>query len=454
MLTKKEADGLNYCILQHDQQPSFGDWSPKYAKVMKKAEAIFNEYRNQIVKLFDKCEVQVRPYRGRSYSNLQGREVQDNAILNRMSTLLDYETGFVSSFVKTYPGKAAQAVSTAWNAAKKQIEQLFGQDLVNYKWKRLRQWESNDKDTTRLTLTIGQLRRLVNEMTVEGDVDELTDESLKSAVGLSLIAGLLSLGGILRADDIKSGLEGAKDATDAQVVLNAAANKTYGGYSTAQAVNILMRTLYAEARNESALGKRMVATVIWNRAGGEVDRLPGVCLKKKQFSCWNGLAARDPGNFVVRVPKGATRPGANQNAWNECKSLVESMFDGSFTPEGNYNMYLNKATADKSAVNGWGTSMGGQRVVGHHTFGYLKDQDGFRKNKTEAPKPQYATTCRVQDGDYGVSYVARRLIRDKQTSYTDVRKLTDQIIALNPKLKVDKKGNPIIKVGDVLKLPS
>ena len=309
-------------------------------------------------------------------------------------------------------------------------------------------------EDTKFTLTIGQLRQLVNEMTVEGDVDELTDESLKSAVGLSLIAGLLSLGGILRADDIKSGLEGVKDAADAQVVLNAAANKTYGGYSTAQAVNILMRTLYAEARNESSLGKRMVATVIWNRAGGDVDRLPGVCLKKKQFSCWNGLTARDPGNFVVRVPKGATRPGANQAAWNECKALVESMLNGTFTPEGNYNMYLNKATADKSAVNGWGTSMGGQRVVGHHTFGYLKDQDGFRKNKTEAPKPQYATTCRVQDGDYGISYVARRLIRDKQTSYTSVKDLTDQIIALNPKLKTDRKGNPIIRVGDVLNLPS
>lgn len=309
-------------------------------------------------------------------------------------------------------------------------------------------------EDTKITLTLGQLQRLVNEMTVEGDVDEITDESLQSALGLSLIATLLSLGSILRADDIRSGLKDAHDPKEAQIVLNAIENKTYGGYSTAQAANILMRTLYAEARNESSLGKRMVATVIWNRAGGDVDRLPGVCLKRKQFSCWNGLTARDPGNFVVRVPKGATRPGANQDAWNECKALVEQMMDGSFTPEGNYNMYLNKATADKSAVNGWGTTMGDQKVVGHHTFGYLKDQDGYKGKKVETPTPQYATTCRVQAGDYGVSYVAKRLIKDKQTSYTDVRKLTDQIIALNPKLKTDKKGNPIIKVGDILKLPS
>lgn len=315
-------------------------------------------------------------------------------------------------------------------------------------------------EDTKITLTFGQLRQLVNEMTVEGDVDEITDESLRGALSLSLIATLLSLGSILRADDIRSGLKDAHDPKEAQIVLNAIENKTYGGYSTAQAANILMRTLYAEARNESSLGKRMVATVIWNRAGGDVDRLPGVCLKRKQFSCWNGLTDRDPGNFVVRVPKGATRPGANQNAWNECKALVEQMMNGTFTPEGNYNMYLNKATADKSAVDGWGTSMGDQKVVGHHTFGYLKDQDGFRGKKVEVQKPtpqpatKYATTCKVQKGDYGVSYVAKRLIKDKQTSYTDVKELTDQIIALNPKLKVDRKGNPIIKVGDVLKLPS
>ena len=53
VITKEEAEGLNYYILQHDQQLRFRDWSPKYAKAMKQAETIFNEYRKQLVKMFN-----------------------------------------------------------------------------------------------------------------------------------------------------------------------------------------------------------------------------------------------------------------------------------------------------------------------------------------------------------------------------------------------------------------
>lgn len=55
-------------------------------------------------------------------------------------------------------------------------------------------------------------------------------------------------------------------------------------------LDLLARTVYGEARGESFVGKLAVACVIVNRAmhprwwGND---LMDVCLKPKQFSCWN-----------------------------------------------------------------------------------------------------------------------------------------------------------------------
>ncbi len=53
---------------------------------------------------------------------------------------------------------------------------------------------------------------------------------------------------------------------------------------------ILAKTIWAEARGEPLEGQIAVANVILNRArqgGWWGDTVPGVCLKPKQFSCWN-----------------------------------------------------------------------------------------------------------------------------------------------------------------------
>lgn len=60
--------------------------------------------------------------------------------------------------------------------------------------------------------------------------------------------------------------------------------------------DIAIRTIWGEARGESKAGKVAVAQVILNRARDAKRRyggpsLRGVCLKPRQFSCWN---ANDP----------------------------------------------------------------------------------------------------------------------------------------------------------------
>lgn len=64
--------------------------------------------------------------------------------------------------------------------------------------------------------------------------------------------------------------------------------------STDQAVDILARTIWGEARGEGAAGMAAVAAVIMNRAkrpGWWGRDVRSVCQAKWQFSCWN---ANDP----------------------------------------------------------------------------------------------------------------------------------------------------------------
>ncbi len=63
-----------------------------------------------------------------------------------------------------------------------------------------------------------------------------------------------------------------------------------GAAARERAVDVLARTLYGEARGEPVRGIEAVAAVVANRVrrGGWWGRdVVSVCLKPRQFSCWN-----------------------------------------------------------------------------------------------------------------------------------------------------------------------
>ena len=84
---------------------------------------------------------------------------------------------------------------------------------------------------------------------------------------------------------------------------------------------ILAKTLYGEGRNQGERGMRAIATVIYNRAKGQRERFAGVCLKPKQFSCWNGVD-----NIIV-----SSAP-ADKQAYEICCAIVKEMMDDTFIP--------------------------------------------------------------------------------------------------------------------------
>ena len=52
-------------------------------------------------------------------------------------------------------------------------------------------------------------------------------------------------------------------------------------------IEIVSLTIYGEARGESILGQIAVGCVIRNRAIKNDESYQNICLKPKQFSCWN-----------------------------------------------------------------------------------------------------------------------------------------------------------------------
>lgn len=118
-------------------------------------------------------------------------------------------------------------------------------------------------------------------------------------------------------------------------------------------IDVVARTLYGEAANQGEAGLKAVASVIWNRAGGDKSRFKTKCLQRKQFSCWN--------DGVVTVNKLSGK-------WAICKDIAKSMFLGTFQPTIDANHYYAFQGKHKISVPYWGVGQTPVGTVGDHRF--------------------------------------------------------------------------------------
>lgn len=158
-----------------------------------------------------------------------------------------------------------------------------------------------------------------------------------------------------------------------------------GDYTAFQAANIIARTLYAEARNDGEKGMTAVASVIFNRAKGNVDDFINVCKKhsyskkyKKivyQFSCWGKMSDSDwsPKDFKIKIPSSVNGNKKNEALWKAAMQIAADMLADSFKPTTNANMYYN----DKTAHPDWGNQLTSVKYIGSHKFGILKNHSAF-----------------------------------------------------------------------------
>jgi N-acetylmuramoyl-L-alanine amidase len=121
-------------------------------------------------------------------------------------------------------------------------------------------------------------------------------------------------------------------------------------------IEVVAKTLYAEARGEDLKGLQAVASVIWNRAGSDYSKLKNVCLAPSQFSCWN------KGDFQVNK---------RSAIWRRCQALAESMFNGGFSPSVTATHYYAFNGTNKMEVPRWASkavAAGNYRDIGNHRF--------------------------------------------------------------------------------------
>lgn len=118
---------------------------------------------------------------------------------------------------------------------------------------------------------------------------------------------------------------------------------------------IIADTLYMEARGEKPHGLRAVATVIFNRAHGKAEKMESVCLKPKQFSCWNGKTPKS-----VRI---APKNALDKQAYELCLAIERELLTGKFEPLGDWTHYYNPQLCKPSWAKGTKRTQ-----IGNHTF--------------------------------------------------------------------------------------
>lgn len=124
-------------------------------------------------------------------------------------------------------------------------------------------------------------------------------------------------------------------------------------------LDVLARTIWAEARSEGDIGMEAVASVILNRAahprwwGGDVRE---VCLAPLQFSCWN---LRDPQHDRIRSVTEA------DPLFRKAQDVARRALAGEVEDRtGGADHYFNPAAANPS----WARGREASAVIGAHRF--------------------------------------------------------------------------------------
>ena len=170
------------------------------------------------------------------------------------------------------------------------------------------------------------------------------------------------------------------------------------------------KTIYGEARSEGVEGMRAVAHVIANRVAqprwwGKGWR--GVCLKPKQFSCWNeGDPNRDRLLYISRHDRG----------YNEAYTIAVSVMGGFDTddPTGGADHYHNNSVAPS-----WSDDAKRTAVIGRHIF--YKLENGIAV-VAPAPSSRTVTGAKIATGTAvtvaGLGEVAGHLETVSDIAYT------------------------------------
>lgn len=276
------------------------------------------------------------------------------------------------------------------------------------------------------------------------EADQLLNEGLGKSISLAAVVSLLAVPSILPRDALAADLKNIPTSemhvnsdTVKKIVKKNTVAQSYNGLNATNIINVVARTIYAEARSEGTEGLDAVASVIWNRAGGEPENFVPVISKKSQFSSWRsyrgGWTDKD---FIYKIPSFQIfRQTSQRKIWDHCVHLATMMYNGDFKSTiGNRNMIGNKKRDNKAAWDSWGKDC--DLHIGNHVFGYEACHDGFaKKDKTKQVSSKPVVVV-VKSGE-----TLNKIAKDHNTT-------VDKILALNKSIKDPNK----ISIGQKLRV--
>lgn len=313
------------------------------------------------------------------------------------------------------------------------------------------------------------------------------DEGLKDVTLASIFAMLMAIPGVVDAATLEKDIDGLHKRADiirALDVYDETISKDISGYSFAQAVDILARTLYSEAADQGHDGRLAIMSVIWNRAGGKIENIIPVVFKPSQFCGWNKAnpsmtsGKYSPANYDYWIPSSILDRGPNPKnkiplekskisypalkVWNDCKEiaadvLMNEKFDSTI---GHCNMIINPKKDNASFLKTWEDKA--EYTLKDHKFAYDSLQDGYKSSypyTLGSTKKEYSDTdtYTIQNSnlDKTLSHAIKRLIKNGTITYEkNVYNVIKDVNKLNPNLKKDKDGNIIIRKGLKITIPT
>lgn len=363
------------------KDPSFDPYSEYYADIQKNAEKLCQSIRNTILSMYEKAVALSKMH---SESDVKKTTaVQLLSLIDSGSKLFDdiRRSRKVYSSPRSKEEALSYRVSRKWKIADATFKLLdkFGYMLIFKKIKEL----MSSFDISDRRLISDMLPASVISIIKDGigNADKLAEKERvdEGPAANALLAVLLAVPGIVSAKTVQKEISTRPTATEVCKAVNEK-TRMVGDYTAFQAANIIARTLYAEARGDGKdKGYIPVASVIYNRADGKMEDFAKVCLKKWQFSCWNGLSddEKAPSKFQIKIPKSVKGNKTNEKLWMQAMEVAASMLavgKGAFQPVTNANSYY--ATSMKKPPS-WADELVKTQNIGGHRFGYLKNHVKF-----------------------------------------------------------------------------
>ena len=223
---------------------------------------------------------------------------------------------------------------------------------------------------------------------MNSDNTDKIDEGTGKYISMGLIASLMAIPSLFGANTVHKRLRTLPknriymNSKEVQKTIKSLdkSQKTYGGYSLTNNINILARTLFREGNDQDEDGRKAIASVIYNRANKDRNKIVSVIKRPKAFSCWNGMTSSDWVNFIYKIPKETVNNKTQEKIWLNCVKIAEDVFSGKFKSTiGNRNSYYNP---DKANPN-WGNKLKNVKTIKNHKFGYLTSEDPTKIKKTK-----------------------------------------------------------------------